>query len=154
VLADESFTAGLLHDVGKAVLLAEMADKYANILSSNPGCTIALELEHLGCTHPEVGAYLMSIWGLPLPLVHAVAFHHNPMDSGENQFSSLTAVHVADAIRSLNDPSPLNHDIELDMKYLERLAMVEREPIWRGFYEEQIAATKQAEVVQEKITCK
>jgi putative nucleotidyltransferase with HDIG domain len=155
MLADESFTAGLLHDVGKAVLLAEMLDKYANILSSNPSSTMALELEQLGCTHAQVGAYLISIWGLPLPLVHAVAFHHDPMDSGENQFSSLTAVHAADAIASLNDPSQLNHDIELDLKYLQRLAMVEKEPVWRSFYEEQIAATKQAEVgAPEKITFK
>jgi HD-like signal output (HDOD) protein len=132
--------------VGKAVLLAEMLDKYANILSANPSSIMALELEQLGCTHAQVGAYLISIWGLPLPLVHAVAFHHNPLDSEENQFSSLTAVHAADAIASLNDPSQLNHDIELDMKYLQRLAMVEKEPVWRSFYEEQIAATKQAEV--------
>ena len=67
---------------------------------------LALELEHLGCTHAQVGAYLMSVWGLPVPLVHAVVFHHCPGETGETQFSSLTAVHAADAIVSAGDASP------------------------------------------------
>ncbi len=144
-LAEESFTAGLLHDVGKVVLLAEMLGEYKEILGANPGSIQALELERWGCTHAQVGAYLVSIWGLPVPLVHTVAFHHNPLDTGENQFTSLTAVHAADAIESLHDPSPLNHDIELDMSYLDRLGLREKEPIWRGFHEPQIAAKPETE---------
>ena len=75
-LVEESLTAGLLHDVGKAVLLAGMPGKYRHILEINPSALISLELEYLGCTHAQVGAYLMSLWGLPTPLVHTVAFHH------------------------------------------------------------------------------
>lgn len=111
-VVEESFTAGLLHDLGKVVLLAEMPREYRRIFETNLGVSPAAELEHLGCMHAEVGAYLMSIWGLPLPLVHAVAFHHRPVETAETQFSSLTAVHAADAIASATDPSPLNHDIE------------------------------------------
>lgn len=144
-LVEESFTAGLLHDVGKVVLLAEMLDKYKEILGTNPDSILALELERLGCTHAQVGAYLVSIWGLPVPLVHALAFHHNPLDTGESQFTSLTAVHAADAIASLNNPSPLNHDIELDMNYLDRLGLREREPIWRSFHEQQIVTKPETE---------
>ena len=49
----------------------------------------------------------MSVWGLPVPLVHAVAFHHYPLEAAETKFSSLTAVHAADAIASPTAPSPL-----------------------------------------------
>jgi HD-like signal output (HDOD) protein/CheY-like chemotaxis protein len=139
-VVEESFTAGLLHDVGKVVLLAEMPREYRRIVEINPGSILALELEHLGCTHAQVGAYLMSIWGLPAPLVHAVAFHHSPSETAEARFSALTAVHVADAIASLTDPSPLNHDIELDLNYLDRLGLREREALWRSFHEEHIVA--------------
>ena len=144
-LVEESFTAGLLHDVGKVVLLAEMLGKYRNILGTDPGSIPALELEQLGCTHAQVGAYLVSIWGLPAPLVHGIAFHHNPLDTEENHFSSLTAVHAADAIASQNDPSPLNRDIQLDRSYLDRLGLGGRELLWSGFHEEQMAAKPEIE---------
>ena len=137
---EECFAAGLLHDVGKVIFLAEMACQYRKVLGTNPGAILASELEHLGCTHPQVGAYLMSIWGLPIHLVHAVAFHHSPSQTGETQFSSLTAVHVADAIASATDSSTLNQDIEMDFNYLDRLKLRERETLWRSFHEEYLAA--------------
>jgi HD-like signal output (HDOD) protein len=122
-----------------------MLGKYRNILGTDPGSIPALELEQLGCTHAQVGAYLVSIWGLPAPLVHGIAFHHNPLDTEENHFSSLTAVHAADAIASQNDPSPLNRDIQLDRSYLDRLGLGGRELLWSGFHEEQMAAKPEIE---------
>lgn len=82
---------------------------------------------------------LMSIWGLPVPLVHAVAYHHHPNEAGENTFSSLTAVHVADAIVSESDSSPLNHDATPDASYLSCLGLSEKESTWRELYKEPIA---------------
>ena len=136
-MVEESFTAGLLHDVGKVVLLAEMFDKYRRILESDPRSILDLELGNLGCTHAQVGAYLISIWGLPVPLVHAVAYHHLPSQTAETRFSSLTAVHFADAIASAIDASPLNHDIELDLSYSDRLGLREKTALWRGLHEGQ-----------------
>ncbi len=133
-MVEQSFTAGLLHDVGKVVLLAEMPREYYEIFEAQPAASKALERERLGCTHAEVGAYLMSIWGLPFSLVHAVAFHHHPSESTEAEFSCLTAVHAADAIVSATAAPPLNHDVEIDTNYLDRLGLREREPIWRGLH--------------------
>jgi HD-like signal output (HDOD) protein len=139
-IVEQSFTAGLLHDVGKAVLLAEMPHEYRQILN-HPDCNseslVAIETELLGCSHAQVGAYLMSIWGLPAPLVHAVALHHQPMDDAQTLFSSLAAVHCADAIVAQNESSSLNRDIELDMAYIERMGLCERVSAWRNLFEEQ-----------------
>jgi len=129
---EECFTAGLLHDLGKVVLLAELPQDYLKICTTPQKGSSDPERELLGCTHAEVGAYLMSIWGLPFPLVHAVAYHHHPMESAETSFSPLTAVHVADAVASEADTSPLNHDATLNQEYLVRLGLGDREGAWRG----------------------
>ena len=139
-LIEESFTAGLLHDVGKVVLLAELPREYRRVLETASGDVVALEQEQLGCTHAQVGAYLMSIWGLPVPLVQTVAFHHCPLKSGETQFSPLTAVHAADAIAGANDSAIVNRDCALDFSYLESLKLQETVDLWRGFYSAQQAA--------------
>ena len=141
---EESFTAGLLHDIGKVVLLAEMPREYCQIFELRSDVNPNLERERLGCTHAEVGAYLMSVWGLPFPLVQTVAFHHHPCESAEAKFSSLTAVHAADAIASATDASPLNHDGVLDLNYLDRVGMREKEALWRGFYQERGASPSKA----------
>ena len=133
-LLEECFTAGLLHDLGKLVLMAEFPKKCLEVYAAKSDASAEMERERLGCTHAEVGAYLMSIWGLPLPLVHAVAYHHHPAEAGETKFSPLTAVHAADAIASEADPSPLIHDIALDQQYLSRLGLSERVSLWRGLY--------------------
>jgi HD-like signal output (HDOD) protein len=141
---EESLTAGLLHDLGKIVFLAELPREYrAIVFEGAPGSVVARELEHLGCTHAQVGGYLISIWGLPIPLVRAVAFHDRPLDSGETQFSSLTAVHAGDAIMSGSDAAPINRDNELDLSYLERLGLGARVDVWRGLGEVQRPAKSQ-----------
>jgi len=137
-MVEESFTAGLLHDIGKVVLLAELPREYLPILGQISDVIAPLEVERLGCTHAQVGAYLVSIWGLPVPLVRAVAFHHCPAEAGEMQFSSLTAVHAADALVGAADLSPINHDGQLDLNYLERLGLSKRIETWRTFPEAQI----------------
>ncbi len=52
-----------------------------------------------GATHSEVGACLLATWGLPVPLVEAVALHHHPTRFLSSEFSPLTAVHVANVFQ-------------------------------------------------------
>ena len=145
-LVDESFTAGLLHDIGKLVLLAQMPKEYSAILDAmkdGEATLAAAEREKFGCTHADLGAYLMSIWGLPHPLIHAVAYHDRPSESVEKRFSSLTAVHGADAVVSSTNGSLILLDVQLDENYLQELGLSGREPVWRGLYGQQL---KQAQI--------
>jgi HD-like signal output (HDOD) protein len=49
-------------------------------------------------SHALVGAYLLSLWGLPSSVVEAVAFHHTPERLAGTMFDAAIAVHVADAL--------------------------------------------------------
>ncbi|MCC6624633.1 MAG: HDOD domain-containing protein [Deltaproteobacteria bacterium] len=83
---DLAFTAGLLHDIGRVVLAVRMPERLAEITQEARASRRPLhviEREALGTTHAEVGAHLLAMWGLPAPIVAAVASHHEPGDSGE-----------------------------------------------------------------------
>jgi HD-like signal output (HDOD) protein len=43
------------------------------------------ELLVLGITHSELGACLLGTWGLPLPILEAIAWHHEPQRSTESR---------------------------------------------------------------------
>lgn len=51
------------------------------------------------------GAYLLSLWGLPWPIIEAVAYRDNPTAASEQNFGLTTAVHTACA---LADGKPLD----------------------------------------------
>ena len=144
-MSEECFTAGLLHDVGKFVLIAKMPNEYRQVIARMDAntCSIrAAEMEFVGCPHELVGAYLMSIWGLPPSIVQTVQFHHSPSEGASTGFSALTIVHCADAVASASDKSPINHDLELDTVQLERLGLSEKAETWRALHEEYLASAE------------
>jgi HD-like signal output (HDOD) protein/CheY-like chemotaxis protein len=142
-MAEESFTTGLLHDVGKIILLAEMPQEYRRVvelMTGEPQSTRALELELVGCTHEQLGAYLMCVWGLPESIVQAVELHDQPSLAQGAQFTPLTAVHCADAVASAADCAPMNHDVVMDMEYMRKLGLQGKELTWREFLDNFLAA--------------
>lgn len=79
-VADHAFLAGLLHDIGTVVFAMGLPDRYAELLaeSESTGQYIAnIELESFGVHHGHVGAYLLSLWGLPQDVITSVAGHHD-----------------------------------------------------------------------------
>ncbi len=94
---EDAFMAGILHDIGKIILLSlpdyeEKVNSESNLKNLSMS---SVEWDMYGFTHGEAGAYLIGIWGLPGPIVEATAFHHIPTKLEDNQFTPLTAVHVA-----------------------------------------------------------
>lgn len=78
--ANDAFVAGILHDIGQLALASAASDRYLAIwhedLSDADLCEA--ELSTLGATHADLGAHLLRLWGLPFPLVEAVARHADP----------------------------------------------------------------------------
>lgn len=136
---DQAFTAGLLHDIGLLVLASRHADFERALLTVHrrqvPVCQA--EMEVMGVTHAEIGAYLLNLWGLPARIVEAVAFHHTPALAPYDGMCAITAVHAADAIlgeieqESESGLAPGLLAPALDMDYLNRLEVAHRLEKWR-----------------------
>ena len=79
-LKDDAFLAGLLHDIGKLILIDEFEDYFNNVSEIMKAEQIPFheaEKKLLNADHAELGAYLLGVWGLPDPVVEAVALHHD-----------------------------------------------------------------------------
>ena len=134
VTADHAFLGGMLHDVGKLVLVANLPQRYceAIMLARREQLPLAgAERITFGVSHAEVGAYLLGLWGLPEPIVEAVAFHHSPSNCTVEGFTPLTAVHVADVLEHEMRLNPEVTPPPLDRKYLANLTTVARLEAWR-----------------------
>lgn len=139
LLAEESFMAGLLHDAGRLVLVANLTGDYETMLAdlkTSPQALEQAECSRFGASHAEIGAYLFGLWGLANPLLEAIAFHHRPNRAGNPHFSPLTAVHAADAIDQNSYPDPIFPPAEADAQYLESLNLGGRLLEWRKLAED------------------
>ncbi len=134
-LADQAFTAGLLHDVGKLLLSDNPSVHYLELVvrsrkENRP--LLERETQAFQTNHAEVGAYLLDLWGLPLPLVEAVAWHHTPLEAGAPVFNALTAVHAANVLEQQTSPHAPNAALsQLDQPYLQQLKLENRVEAWR-----------------------
>jgi putative nucleotidyltransferase with HDIG domain len=80
-LAGEGFVAGLLHDIGKIVLNQYLPKEFMEIqtlIFERGKSSEAAEMEVLGVTHADVGAWLAERWNLPELLVEAIKYHMRP----------------------------------------------------------------------------
>lgn len=103
---DDAVLAALLHDVGYWVLVQECPQDLEKALDVAIADRIPIheaETRVLGASHAEVGAYLLGLWGLPYPIVEAVARHHTPEGIRTAKFDVLAALAVAMALSGTDD---------------------------------------------------
>ncbi len=134
--ADDAFMGGMLHDIGKLILVANEPETFASImvLMAQEGITM-LEAERrlLHATHGELGGYLLGLWGFSEPVIEACIFHFRPSETSCERFGSLASVHVASAMVNRFQPERGNpHAADLDMDFLGRLQMESRVSQWES----------------------
>jgi putative nucleotidyltransferase with HDIG domain len=136
-LAEEAFTAGLLHDIGKLIMVSECVDAYSSIMSRSQTerrPAIELEQEVLGVTHAQIGGYLLGIWGLPCSIVESVAAHHAPGRlSARPGLDAVAIVYVANVLVHEHDVRLGACDVfsPVDEDYLRSIGVQELLPDWR-----------------------
>jgi HD-like signal output (HDOD) protein len=133
-VTEQAFAAGLLHDAGKLILADGMPEQYASILAdararSKP--LFEVEREVLGATHADIGAYLLTLWSLPLPLTEAVAHHHEPGRAGADAFNLIGVVHVANSLQREPVSHPAITPSPLDAGFLEAMGVAGHLESWR-----------------------
>ena len=133
-MLDDTFTAGLLHDIGIVILAAHLPEYHVRIkahVESEDSTYWQAEKAIFGASHAEIGAYLMGLWGLPASIVNALAYHHDPTAHSDHTFSPLTAVHVANVmVRTLMAGDQPDRHRQFDNAYLEALDLTDQLPSW------------------------
>ena len=134
-LLKPAFAAGVLHDIGKLILADGLPAEYAQVYAESQETATPLhevERKQFGATHAEVGDYLLALWGLPIPLVEAVACHHHPHRCGNKSICLAGIVHIANALQHAQAkhanmvPSPVSQD------YLKHLNLAEQFEAWQA----------------------
>ena len=100
--ADEAFVAGVLHDIGKLILIEYFYDEFVEALTLAADKEIAIvdaEEQVLGVSHADVGGWLAEKWNLPPHLVNAIAYHHRPFEQDTPVPEDLVVItHMGNAL--------------------------------------------------------
>lgn len=138
-IEEQAFGAGMLHDVGKLILMCNLPDECAVAQRLAEQESIALweaETRVLGASHADVGGYLLGLWGLPAPVVEAIALHHTPGSSPIPALGPLTAVHAANVLTAPENSVAAILRGNLNSEYLESIGCASRVEDWRALLQQ------------------
>lgn len=120
--AELGATAALLADIGHLLPGVRDEREPAQTGDDRPG-------------HAEAGAYLLGLWGLPMPIIEAVAFQLQPLRSNVRSFWVAGAVHVATALAAGR---------EVDEQYLAKVGVLPKLEQWREMADGMMGLTLEA----------
>jgi HD-like signal output (HDOD) protein len=98
--SERLFTAGLLHDVGRLLMLLKLPEELGNVESlrmQSQKDICELEQELVGFDHAEVGHALLLHWNMPSNLCASVLYHHIPAEAHDAHLEAAI-IHIADLV--------------------------------------------------------
>jgi HD-like signal output (HDOD) protein len=132
---EETFIAGLLHDMGRMVLSQRLTPEFEKVAAFKEKTGVSLleaEKAVLGLTHGEVGGWLARKWNLPVPFVDVMRYHHFPLEAPapegprhQDTGDLIPLVHAADAMaKRVEDSMPESEAIRaVEPRVWERVGM-------------------------------
>lgn len=97
---EQAFLAGLMHDIGRLLLIQRAGDIYTKVLKQveEKGLPFHLiEVELLPFDHTEVGHLIAKRWNFTPELTNAIRKHHSPLSDYSGPSDIAAIVHCADA---------------------------------------------------------
>ncbi len=92
-------SAGLLHDIGRVIVYRYFMEDFKIVLTEleeNPDRNITdIETNIMGVDHQRVGGYLLNWWEIPIPIVEAAVYHHDPLNEAVMNRELVCVVHIA-----------------------------------------------------------
>ena len=150
-IAEEAFVAGLLHDIGQAILYNSAPAEYAQALEAEKLGALLLEtieLQMFGTDHRELGGAVLRKWNFPA-LYADVALEHESLNITSPHKSTVILVSVASLLAETLEPEgiqPMHLEVLLqlmpytclpmvdtDAPAVEMAAALEADPLYQEF---------------------
>lgn len=97
---EEVAVAGLLHDIGKVILILKFPIEYEKVLELVKKEDLFIfdaEKEVFGISHATAGAWVSKKWNFPVSLIDVIEYHHNPTYSKLSPINTAI-IHFADIL--------------------------------------------------------
>jgi len=115
---EEAFLAGLLHDIGKLVVLEKIPGYISRFYEWCEALSLEffeVEQDVLGTNHAEISRHIFKHWNIPSSLSDAVANHHSPELAKESKVLAqvLSTADRFFPMRELHGRSLTNEDLTM-----------------------------------------
>jgi HD-like signal output (HDOD) protein len=100
------YFSGLLHDVGKVIILSSFDQEYALLIEKSlqeNSQLLELEKKYLGVDHSDIGGRLLDEWDIPASIVLLTRYHHRPEEykSGQKIDFSIRLIYLGNLVAHL-----------------------------------------------------
>ncbi len=121
--SDDFFTAGLLHDMGKIVLMnldKDSANKIEKACQLREINLPVMEEIMMGLSHARIGGEIANLWDFPIELSEAIMYHHDPIMTTDEYKPIVYTVYLANIFANIQN--------------IENIDMLMIEPIVRDYF--------------------
>ena len=130
---EEAFLAGLLHEMGRFVLVDNFLDQFQLACDGARHSKTPLALclrEAFQVSPSQITAYVLELWGLPSAVITGISLLDNPEKDPATGFSLTSALYIADHLASHTfppDPFPID---DWKTSYLQSIGCADDIPSW------------------------